>query len=371
MNDLDKIGCERPTDESNAHPKKKIAIFFGGCSTEYEVSLQSAYAIITHIDQRCYDLVLVGIERHTGQWFLFRGNEKDILQDTWHLCKSCAPVFCTTNKKVHGLHYWEKGLLLSLPLDAALPILHGKNGEDGTVQGALELAGIPVIGCNLLSSALCMDKELAHRVVAAQGIRVARSAIVHKPYDMAAVLAAAASLQYPLFVKPIRAGSSFGIAKVMAEAELIGAIEAAFEHDDRVVMEENVPGFEVGCAVLGTDQLLVGEVDEIELTDGFFNFTEKYTLQTSHIHVPARIAPQKADEIKQAAQTIYRALGCSGFARVDLFLTPAGELYFNEVNTIPGFTAHSRYPTMLKAAGLSFEEIVGRLLRLGVQQCSS
>ena len=166
-------------------------------------------------------------------------------------------------------------------------------------------------------------------------------------------------------ITTVRSGSSFGISKVLTEKDLLPAIEAAFEHDTTVLLEELIDGFEVGCAVLGTKELIIGEVDEIELSDGFFDFTEKYTLKTSSIHVPARITPEQSDKIKQTALTIYRLLGCSGFARVDLFLTPKGEIYFNEVNTIPGFTGHSRYPNMLGAIGMPFDEVIRRLLEIG------
>ena len=158
--------------------------------------------------------------------------------------------------------------------------------------------------------------------------------------------------------------SSFGITKVAGKEQLLPAVEHAFAYDSHVILEEMIEGFEVGCAVLGTEELTVGEVDEIELSEGFFDYTEKYTLKSSQIHVPARISEQKAKEIKDAAVRIYRGLGCGCFARVDMFLTPQGEIYFNEVNTIPGFTAHSRYPNMMKAAGISFEEILSRLLAL-------
>ena len=162
----------------------------------------------------------------------------------------------------------------------------------------------------------------------------------------------------------MRAGSSFGITKVSGREELHAAVEHAFAYDSEVILEEMIEGFEVGCAILGTNKLIVGEVDEIELSEGFFDYTEKYTLKSSQIHVPARISEEKAREIKDAALRIYRGLGCSYFARVDMFLTPEGEIYFNEVNTIPGFTAHSRYPNMMKAAGISFEEILSRLLEM-------
>ena len=173
---------------------------------------------------------------------------------------------------------------------------------------------------------------------------------------------AAAELGYPLFVKPVRAGSSYGITKVSEEQELFRAVRKAFLYDSRIILEETVEGFEVGCALLGTERPVIGEVDEIELSEGFFDYKEKYTLKTSKIHVPARISAEKAEEIKSTALAVYRALGCTYFARVDMFLTPTGEIYFNEVNTIPGFTSHSRYPNMLKAAGMSFEKVVETLL---------
>lgn len=345
---------------------KSIAIFFGGDSSEYGVSLQSAYAVINAIDRKKYNLILIGIDRCTGRWLLYRGSSEQIKEDCWQSELTCIPVFANFDKTVHGVSYFRHGKQQNLPFNAALPILHGKNGEDGTLQGVLELMGVPIIGCGLLSSAVCMDKELAHRIVEMNGIKAARSVRVGQDDPEAEMRKAALELGYPLFVKPVRSGSSFGITKVSQEQDLLPAIRDAFRYDSRVILEEMIEGFEVGCAVLGTDQPVIGEVDEIELSKGFFDYTEKYTLKTSKIHVPARITVEKAEEIKNTALTIYNALGCTHFARVDMFLTPTGEIYFNEVNTIPGFTSHSRYPNMLKAAGLSFEEIVDALLEMGV-----
>ena len=186
--------------------------------------------------------------------------------------------------------------------------------------------------------------------------------------DAGKVLEQAERLGYPLFVKPVRAGSSYGITKVMARNELPAAVKLAFAYDDRMILEEAISGFEVGCAVLGNNRLTVGELDEIELSGGFFDYTEKYTLKTSKIHVPARLSPEKAMEIKELAKRIYRALDCRGFARVDFFLDKSGQVLFNEVNTIPGFTAYSRYPSMMKAAGLSFEQVISAVIRLAVGQ---
>lgn len=345
--------------------KKKIGILFGGCSTEYEVSLQSAFSVIQHIDRNRYTPVLIGLEKKKGTWYWYRGPEEYILKDTWRISMECIPVFPSTNRSVHGICYLEEGELHTISLDAALPVLHGKNGEDGTVQGVLELAGIPVIGCDILSSAIGMDKEMAHRIVADAGIRVPKSALIRKNSQEEEIKKAARKLKFPVFVKPDRAGSSFGITKVSCEDKLLSAVQQAFEHDNTVLLEETIPGFEVGCAVLGCEDLITGEIDEIELSEGFFDYTEKYTLKTSKIHVPARISTEKSGELKETAKEIYRLLKCSYFARVDMFLTPDGEIYFNEVNTIPGFTVHSRYPNMMKAAGISFDEVINRLLEMG------
>lgn len=347
--------------------RKKIAILFGGCSTEYEVSLQSAYSVIEHLDTEKYEPVMIGLERVTGKWYLYRGGIDQIPEDKW-MEQECVPVFPSADRTVHGICYLEGDAVRTISLDAALPVLHGKNGEDGTVQGVFELAGVPVIGCGVLSSALCMDKEISHRIVSDAGIKTARSVLLEENVSENEVKKAAMELGYPVFVKPDRAGSSFGITKVTDEEHLMEAVENAFLHDSIVILEETVPGFEVGCAVLGCDELTVGEIDEIELSDGFFDYTEKYTLKTSKIHVPARISREKSEELKEMAKKIYRLLQCSHFARVDMFLTPDGDIYFNEVNTIPGFTVHSRYPNMLKAAGIPFGEVISRLIEMGCGQ---
>lgn len=345
--------------------RKKIAVLFGGCSSEYEVSLQSAYAVLTHTDTEKYELIPIGITRE-GRWYLYRGEITHIPGDSWYDEKQCIPVMVSPDKNLHGLILFLNQGVETIALDGALPILHGKNGEDGTVQGLLELAGIPVIGCGTMSSAVCMDKDTAHRLAGALGVKVPRSYMASRTEWQAPgqLEEWGRKLGYPLFVKPLRAGSSFGITKVNEPQELPAAVEHAFAYDSHIILEEMIQGFEVGCAVLGTEELFVGEVDEIELSEGFFDYTEKYTLKSSKIHAPARITPQKAREVQETAKILYRGLGCSYFARVDMFLTPEGEIYFNEINTIPGFTSHSRYPNMMNAAGISFEELLNRLLEL-------
>ena len=345
--------------------RKKIAVIFGGCSPEYSVSLQSAYAVISHMNTTKYTPVLIGISK-AGDWFLYNGDIEKISADTWCNATDCTPVAVSQNRSAHNLLVMKNGSVKEVVIDAAFPVLHGCNGEDGTVQGVFELAGIPLVGCGILSSALCMDKDRAHKLVQSEGILVPASFTIDKTVAEEIILHKTDKLGYHVFVKPIKAGSSYGITKVSEREELFAALELAFEYDNRVIIEECISGFEVGCAVLGNDILTVGEVDEIELADGFFDFTEKYTLKTSSIHVPARIGNDIAEQIKQTAKMIYRTLGCCGFARVDMFLSDSGQIIFNEVNTIPGFTTHSRYPNMMKAAGYSFEQIISAIIEQAV-----
>lgn len=341
----------------------KIAIIFGGCSSEYGVSLESAHSVLENIDRRKFEPIPVGITPE-GEWFLFEGDIKKISDGTWCNPGDCTPAIISPDRKLHGLLVIGKNKIRSIYLDAALPVMHGKCGEDGTLQGLLELAGIPLVGCGVLSSALCMDKGRAHQLVHMAGVPVPRAFILSSKEDIAHAAENAEMLGYPLFVKPVKAGSSFGITKVSDNNSLNEAIERAFLFDNEIIMEENIQGFEVGCAVMGNTELITGEIDEIELQGGFFNYTEKYNLVTSRIHVPARISPCKAEEIKNTAKVIFKALGCCGFARVDMFLTPSGEIVFNEVNTIPGFTEHSRFPSMMKAVGKNFTEVITSVIEL-------
>ena len=344
--------------------KKRIAVIFGGNSTEYEVSLQSAFSVLENIDTDKYDVFPVGITRK-GAWYHYTKKKKKISGNTWLADRrNLFPVTVSQNPSAKGFLEFRTDGWHIIKTDLVFPVLHGKNGEDGTLQGLFELAGIPVVGCDTLSSAICMDKDRAHKLVSLTGISVPRAVTFSDSDRKEAWKEINEKLSYPLFVKPVRAGSSFGITRVTEEAELDGAIEQAFEHDRNVIVEEEVKGFEVGCAVLGIDTLMVGRVDEIELSGGFFDYTEKYTLKSSKIHMPARVDAEAEKRIQDAAVNIYRTLGCSGFARVDMFYTPSGEIVFNEVNTIPGFTEHSRYPGMMKGIGLSFPKMLDRLIGL-------
>lgn len=345
--------------------KLNVAVFFGGCSSEYSVSLSSASGVILNLDNEKYSPVMIGITKE-GSWYYYDGPIDLLLNDTWYSSNYCTPAVLSPNHGEKSLLLLKEDGITKIPIDVALPVLHGRNGEDGTLQGMLEMADIPLAGCGTLSSALCMDKDRAHKLVSLAGVRIPRALVIKPETATESITAFTAQINYPLYVKPVKAGSSYGVTKVTDASQLLPAVSLAFQYDNLAMIEENIEGFEVGCAVVGNEELIIGEVDEIELSGGFFNFTEKYTLKTSSIHVPARITPEKAAEIKETAAVIYRALDCSGFARIDMFLQPDGKIIFNEANTIPGFTEHSRYPGMMKAAGIPFREVISRILELGL-----
>ena len=347
--------------------KPNIGILFGGRSSEYEVSLHSAAAVLAQIDWGRYMPVCIGITRD-GVWYLYEGPVEAIENDTWQ-AHACTPALLSPSTDTHGLWVQRKEGLEIIPLDAVFPILHGRNGEDGTVQGLLELAGIPIVGCGSLCAAVCMDKEYTHLLAAAAGIETPRSVTLYAYEDPRPALTAAQAFSYPLFVKPARAGSSFGITRVTQAAQLPKALADAFLHDDKLLIEEGVDGVEIGCAVLGLpERPIIAELDEIALANGFFDYEEKYTLKTSCIHVPARLPDVTAARAKRIAKTLYQKLGCKGLARIDLFATKEGQILLNEINTIPGFTAHSRYPHMFQASGVPFDALIDLLITQALEE---
>ena len=340
--------------------KKTIAIIFGGCSPEYPVSLESSHSVIVNMDSEKYDLVLLGITEG-GEWYRYYGGAEGIENDTWRSGK-CVPALISPDREVHGVVEFGPDGVRTTRLDAAFPVMHGRNGEDGTIQGLCEMAGIPVIGCGTLCSAICMDKDRAHKLASLAGVEVPQALVLTSMPEEDDISGRVAELGYPVFVKPVRAGSSFGITKVSSPAALMDAIKFAFRFDSEVIIEETITGFEVGCAVMGNEELTIGRVDEIEIYGDIFDYEEKYTLKTAKIHMPARISPETEARIQSAAAKIYRALGCRVMARVDMFLTPEGHVVFNEVNTIPGFTPHSRFPNMMKGIGLDFPALLDHLV---------
>ena len=337
--------------------KTKIAVLFGGVSAEHEISIQSAAAVSGAIDRARYTVFPIYITTD-GAWYLL---PDEAIRPAELLQAGKAKPAILSPEPGKGLLIGQGAQMTAEPLDAILPILHGKNGEDGSIQGLASLAGIPVLGCGIFSSALGMDKYRAHLLAEAAGIAVPQGALF-TPDCIDRAPAAAEKLGFPVFVKPVKSGSSFGITRVCTPAQLPEALALALRYDDSVLVEENIQGVELGCAVLETaGGLVTGAVDEIALQQGFFDFEEKYTLKTAAIHCPARIPQKVADTVAALSKTIFRLFDCKDFARIDFFYA-GGKILFNEINTIPGFTAHSRFPQMLVKAGMSFEQVVAEIL---------
>lgn len=351
--------------------KIKLAVIFGGKSSEYSVSLHSVASAIRNIDRNQYDLLLVGIDEE-GKWFYCPDDVDAIEHDTWKSLQGVCDIVLSSSQTHPGfVKLKADGTFETLAVDCIFPILHGKNGEDGTLQGLFALSGIPFVGCDHLSSAISMDKDYTHIICEAANVQMAPYVCFRNHHDFnykKAFEEVQANLTFPAFIKPANAGSSYGISKIRNYEQFVVGLKEAFLHDRKVIVESGIEGFEVGTAVLGNEELFVGEVDEIETKKDFFDFAAKYDLDDTVIHCPARISEEKKDEIRQLAKVVYHALGCSGLARVDVFLTPNGDLYFNELNTIPGFTSASRYPSMMKAAGIEFSELINQLVTLAMSK---
>jgi D-alanine--(R)-lactate ligase len=270
------------------------------------------------------------------------------------------------DRATHGLLVTERGACRVVRIDAVFPVLHGKTGEDGAVQGLLELSGIPYVGCDIQSSAICMDKSLAYVVARNAGIDTPDFLVLRD-----ADVVAPDALSYPVFVKPARSGSSFGVTKVECADDLDEALTTARRYDRKILIEQAILGAEVGCAVLGNgSELTVGEVDQINLRHGIFRIHQEAAPETGSenavIRVPADVPEAKRDEIRQRAKSIYVALGCDGLARVDMFLQRDGRIVLNEVNTLPGFTSYSRYPRMMAATGITLSDLFDRCIALAM-----
>ncbi|WP_232666913.1 D-alanine--(R)-lactate ligase [Pseudonocardia sp. TRM90224] len=337
----------------------KVGVLFGGVSEEHPVSVKSARQVAENLDLGKFEPYWIGITS-TGAWKLCDGPEEN-----WEN-GSARPVVLSPDRDVRGLLVLDEGKYETIGLDVLLPVLHGKLGEDGAIQGLMELSGIPYVGCDIQSSALCMDKSMAYRVVQAAGIPTPNFWIVTADEDVDPD-----QLPYPVFVKPARSGSSFGVSKVSGKDELAAALETAREFDSKVLVEQGVVGSEVGCAVMGNGaDLFAGEVDQIVLSHGFFRIHQESNPESGSENstpvVPADIPAESRALVQETAKTIYRALGCRGLARVDLFLKADGSVVLNEVNTLPGLTSYSRYPRMMIAAGLSFGEMIERLVSLAL-----
>ena len=348
--------------------KIKVAVLFGGQSTEHAVSLQSACAVLHAMKGTRFEAVPVGITRE-GRWFWYRGPLDAVGEGVWEK-EECAPVTLTPDASVHGLLVQGAG---SLYLDAAFPVLHGKNGEDGTVQGLLALAGIPCVGCGVLASAVCMDKAVANALFEANGVPHTRWLAADRweiESDLEGVCEGVEKkLGWPVFVKPANAGSSVGISKVSSRDELKKAIDLALENDRKVVFEAFVDGQEVECAVIGSDPAVATRPGEILAGAEFYTYDDKYKNGVSQTVIPAHLPEAKLDEVKTYAAMAYTALNCEGLARCDFFVEKGtGRVLINEINTFPGFTSISMYPKLMEHEGLPVPQLIDRLIALALER---
>ena len=338
--------------------RSKIGILFGGRSEEHPISIKSATEVSQSIDLERFEPVWIGITKD-GTWKLVDGPGTD-LNDT-----TLRSVVLSPNPSVPGLIVLDGERFETVELDLVFPVLHGQYGEDGLVQGLLELSGIPYIGCDVASSVIAIDKSLAYVVVRDAGIATPDFWIVNDDSDIPD------ELPDTVFVKPARSGSSFGVTKVTDRAHLAEAIEVAREFDSKVLIEAAVVASEIGCSILGSgSDLFAGEVDRVALTHGFFRIHQEENpeggSENSSFIVPADIPEEYSTKVKEAAKAVYRALGCRGLARVDMFLKEDGSVVLNEVNTLPGLTSYSRYPRMMAAAGVPLSEVINRLADLAL-----
>lgn len=352
--------------------KRSLAVIFGGVSSEHEVSLMSAASVLRNLSTERYTVHQVGITKE-GKWLLYTGPVEDLENGGWETSGLTVPAFLSPDPSVHGLVVLRDGAAEIIRLDCVFPVLHGKNGEDGTIQGLFQLSGIPFVGCNTLSSAVCMDKAVTHTFLSAQNIEQA-----HYLWFYADRYGAApeviknkirARLTFPVFVKPANAGSSVGVSRVERPEGLDRAIRVAAAEDAKIVVEEGVRGQEVECAVLGNRDAEASIVGEIGASAAFYDYDDKYKNGTSRLYIPARISEETAEEIRRVAVRAYRLLGCSGLARVDFFVTEGDHrVVLNEINTLPGFTSISMYPKLWMECGYTYGGLLDHLIDLAFQQ---
>lgn len=335
---------------------KKIGVIFGGRSGEHEVSLLSAVSVIEAIDRNKFEVVTIGITRR-GQWKLYRGPVENIGTGTWE-------------ETAEDIDISKLGEVA----DFMFPVLHGPYGEDGTIQGLFEMLDLPYAGCGVLASALCMDKVSAKKIFEEAGLPTSRYQLVYAEDlrgDMEGVLEKIEKeIPYAMFVKPSNMGSSVGISKVHNRQELREALLLAAEYDRRIIIEEGLNCREVETGVIGNYEAEVAAVGEITAKKDFYDYTAKYSDDSgTEISMPAKLPKLTYEKIRQLAKEAYRAADCSGFARIDFFVDKtSGEVYINEINTIPGFTRYSMFPVMWNEMGVSFTELIERIVEFGYER---
>ena len=348
--------------------KLSVCVLFGGMSPEHEVSLRSAEAVLNHIDHEKYNVFAVGITKD-GDWIRYGGTDYSQLPtQEWrnHPDNRRAAISPVRDQ---GLLIFEGDCVVREWMDVVFPVLHGENGEDGAMQGLLQMAGIPYVGPHVAASAVAMDKTLTKLVVDHAGVTQAAWQLVRRnelECHPAHVLdRLEGCFAYPMFVKPAGTGSSVGVSKAADRNGLEKALAAAAKYDSKILVEEFIHGREIEVAVMGHENPVASVCGEIDSGAEFYDYDAKYITNTSRAYIPARIPEDVAEAVREAAVKVYSAIGCQGLSRVDFFVTyDDNRVVFNEINTIPGFTSISMYPKLFGASGIPYTQLIDELLEL-------
>jgi D-alanine-D-alanine ligase len=342
-------------------PRRRVAVVFGGRSAEHEVSVTSARSVLAALDPERYDVLTVGIDRD-GRWHAVAALPSVVVDE--------GPTVALSREPGDAAIVTDDGRRMEI--DVVFPLLHGPFGEDGTIQGLLELAGIPYVGAGVLASAVGMDKAVQKTLFEAAGLAVVPHQVVHErdwERDRTGVLERAADLGLPVFTKPAALGSSIGITKVKRAADLPEALEDALAHSGKALIERSMEGArELECAVLGNDEPVASVPGEIVPDAEWYDYRAKYVEEGTRLDVPARLPAAIAEEVRRMAVVAFQAIDGAGMARVDFFYREPDELVLNEINTIPGFTPISMYPKLWEASGLPYDELISRLIELAIER---
>ena len=353
--------------------KLNVCVLFGGVSPEHEVSLRSAESVLNNIDHEKYNVFPVGITKD-GDWIQYNGTDYALLPTgAWETYPenrraAISPI------RGQGLLYFEGDCVVREWIDVVFPVLHGENGEDGAIQGLLQLAGIPYVGPHISASAVAMDKTLTKLVMDNAGVPQAAWQLVRSrelKNHMEKILENLESrFAYPMFVKPAGTGSSVGVSKASDREALEKALENAAKFDEKILVEEFIHGREIEVAVMGNDNPVASTCGEIDSGVEFYDYEAKYVTNTSTAYIPARIPEDVQEQVREAAVKVYSAIGCQGLSRVDFFVTyEDNRVVFNEINTIPGFTSISMYPKLFADSGIPYAELIDELLNLAMEAC--
>jgi D-alanine-D-alanine ligase len=349
--------------------KKNVGIIFGGKSTEHEVSLQSAKNIVDAIDKDKFNVILIGIDKN-GIWHLNESTHFLLNSDNPSLISLHQSgrniAFIPGKNEEQIIEFQEKTLS---QLDVIFPIVHGTLGEDGSLQGLLKMVNLPFVGSQVLSSAMCMDKDITKRLLRDAGLNITPFIkLAKKNRKNISFEIASSQLGCPLFVKPANQGSSVGVNKVTSPEEFEAALETAFTYDNKILIEQGIDGREIECAVIGNDEPSASVCGEIELEDSFYSYDTKYINDKgATVTIPANIPDEISEKIREISIKAYEVLECTGLARVDVFLTKNGEIFINEINTLPGFTNISMFPKLWEVSGLNYSDLITRLIELAIE----